>query len=118
MPSRHLLKKRRIDFDKRCRKHRRRPSIIFSQRSLHSENLDKNLWLETHVWHAKRMQMKNIWGFRLSTNNNGRGKRSIGKSLRNSCILHDSSYMRPIQLTGNIANIKELIEQFVVSPSY
>jgi hypothetical protein len=22
-------------------------------------------WLETHIWHAKRMHMKNIWGYRL-----------------------------------------------------
>lgn len=22
-------------------------------------------WLETHIWHAKRMKMENMWGFRL-----------------------------------------------------
>ena len=22
-------------------------------------------WLETHIWHAKRMHMKNVWGYRL-----------------------------------------------------
>jgi hypothetical protein len=25
---------------------------------------DKN-WLETHLWHAKRMHMENMWGYRL-----------------------------------------------------
>jgi ribonuclease P/MRP protein subunit POP1 len=23
------------------------------------------MWLETHVWHAKRMHMKKIWGYSL-----------------------------------------------------
>jgi hypothetical protein len=22
-------------------------------------------WLETHIWHAKRMKMENMWGYRL-----------------------------------------------------
>jgi tRNA G37 N-methylase Trm5 len=22
-------------------------------------------WLETHVWHAKRMKMENVWGYRI-----------------------------------------------------
>lgn len=22
-------------------------------------------WLETHLWHAKRMHMENLWGYRL-----------------------------------------------------
>jgi hypothetical protein len=22
-------------------------------------------WLETHIWHAKRMKMENLWGYRL-----------------------------------------------------
>lgn len=25
---------------------------------------DKN-WLETHLWHAKRMKMETMWGYRL-----------------------------------------------------
>jgi len=25
----------------------------------------KILWLETHIWHAKRMHMENLWGYRL-----------------------------------------------------
>ncbi|EEB90981.1 hypothetical protein MPER_10737 [Moniliophthora perniciosa FA553] len=23
-------------------------------------------WLETHIWHAKRMKMENMWGYRLT----------------------------------------------------
>jgi hypothetical protein len=31
---------------------------------LHSILGDKK-WLETHLWHAKRMHMENMWGYRL-----------------------------------------------------
>jgi hypothetical protein len=26
---------------------------------------DDKTWLETHLWHAKRMKMSNMWGYRL-----------------------------------------------------
>ena len=27
--------------------------------------LEDKKWLETHLWHAKRMRMENMWGYRL-----------------------------------------------------
>lgn len=30
----------------------------------HVTSEDK-VWLETHIWHAKRMHMENLWGYRL-----------------------------------------------------
>ena len=27
--------------------------------------LEDKKWLETHLWHAKRMHMKKMWGYRL-----------------------------------------------------
>jgi len=27
--------------------------------------LGEKLWLETHIWHAKRMKMETLWGYRL-----------------------------------------------------
>jgi len=27
-------------------------------------------WLETHIWHAKRMKMENMWGYRLVRTDN------------------------------------------------
>lgn len=29
-------------------------------------------WLETHIWHAKRMHMREAWGFMLPTRSNRR----------------------------------------------
>jgi len=52
----------------------RTESFLRRQRSIHSSSTtsaftdcysgDKT-WLETHIWHAKRMHMNNIWGYRL-----------------------------------------------------
>jgi len=41
--------------------------IIFSTIRLPSHfNVSGNrIWLETHLWHAKRMHMDNLWGYRL-----------------------------------------------------
>lgn len=27
-------------------------------------------WLETHIWHAKRMYMKDMWGFKIPFKSN------------------------------------------------
>lgn len=27
--------------------------------------IEDKTWLETHLWHAKRMHMNNLWGYRL-----------------------------------------------------
>lgn len=27
--------------------------------------LGDKIWLETHIWHAKRMKMETLWGYRL-----------------------------------------------------
>lgn len=39
-----------------------RVSRIFSLLTL---LVDDKRWLETHIWHAKRMKMENMWGYRL-----------------------------------------------------
>lgn len=30
-----------------------------------SASAEDKTWLETHLWHAKRMHMDNMWGYRL-----------------------------------------------------
>jgi ribonuclease P/MRP protein subunit POP1 len=38
--------------------------ILSPVSSVHMTSGDKK-WLETHLWHAKRMRMENMWGYRL-----------------------------------------------------
>jgi ribonuclease P/MRP protein subunit POP1 len=46
---------------------RQRSFISFSAIRLrsHFNVLGNKVWLETHLWHAKRMHMENLWGYRL-----------------------------------------------------
>ena len=50
--------------------------------------------LETHVWHAKRFEMRTRWGFSLPESRPGRrrGYRSTSRWVRDACAVHDGSY--------------------------
>lgn len=41
-----------------CRAHRSRPHS-------NPHPAEDKTWLETHIWHSKRMIMENMWGYRL-----------------------------------------------------
>ena len=50
--------------------------------------------LETHVWHAKRFEMRTMWEFALPESRPGRrrGWRSTSRWVRRACVVHDASY--------------------------
>ena len=47
---------------KRSRRHRRRPSNL---RQEYQRRQGKHVWLETHLWHAKRFKMAELWGHKI-----------------------------------------------------
>ena len=47
-------------------------------------------WLETHIWHAKRMHMVDLFGFRLAEKNAGKGVRAAYRAVQHGCLLHVS----------------------------
>ncbi|KJE94664.1 hypothetical protein CAOG_05277 [Capsaspora owczarzaki ATCC 30864] len=57
-------------------------------------------WLETHVWHAKRMKMADQWGFRLALRSAQRGMRATHRATLHSVTAHDASYHGIIELAG------------------
>ncbi|TFY75477.1 hypothetical protein EWM64_g8533 [Hericium alpestre] len=59
-----------------------------------NRQVDKK-WLESHIWHAKRMKMENMWGYRLALHGS---------------ILHDASYWSLIQIAGPEHVLKALLE--------
>ncbi|KZT73935.1 POP1-domain-containing protein [Daedalea quercina L-15889] len=61
--------------------------------------IDKT-WLETHIWHAKRMHMKNIWGYRLAVEPTEKSFRPSHRASVHGSILHDASYLALIELIG------------------
>lgn len=40
----------------------RRPGYLLRD---YERRQKKNVWLETHIWHAKRFKMVNLWGYKI-----------------------------------------------------
>eukprot|EP00903_Cladosiphon_okamuranus_P012367 g11592.t1 len=108
---------------RRCRKHRRRPTALLKMHCPHAargegegeDGVDECVragrggdagkkhspprWLETHIWHAKRMHMKEAWGFILPAESN-RGPRAATEAASKHCTLQDMTFLRPLELLG------------------
>ncbi|XP_074510658.1 ribonucleases P/MRP protein subunit POP1 [Sebastes fasciatus] len=60
----------------------------------------KNVWLETHIWHAKRFHMVKKWGYCLGVRATYKCYRSSYRAMSNHCLLQDLSYYCCIELQG------------------
>jgi ribonuclease P/MRP protein subunit POP1 len=47
---------------KKNRPHKRRPKYILQD---YARRQKEHKWLETHIWHAKRMKMTALWGYKI-----------------------------------------------------
>lgn len=109
----------------RCRQESRNRSITMKLHSisdLESDHLSSltnqkltTRWLETHYWHRKRFFMKLCWGYCLPFHHKARGKKFLHSAVETSAVIHDSSYIRPIEISGCPVHIAELLRQFTVS---
>jgi ribonuclease P/MRP protein subunit POP1 len=62
-------------------------------------------WLETHIWHAKRAKMADLWGFRLALHPNEKCLRSclraaLSEDPAAAPFLHDASYEAALEVAG------------------
>jgi Ribonucleases P/MRP protein subunit POP1 len=111
----------------RCRRERRNRCLLRDLHCIHTleanefslKDDQKALprWLETHFWNRKRFVTKLCWGYCLPTRHKARGKRFVQSALKDSAVIHDSSYIRPIQIVGYSRNIHQLLRQITVSLS-
>ncbi|KAJ8455266.1 hypothetical protein ONZ51_g12543 [Trametes cubensis] len=67
-------------------------------------------WLETHIWHAKRMHMDNMWGYRLAITPTEKSFRPSHRASVHGSIIHDASYYATIELEGPEDILKAIIE--------
>ncbi|KAK3822612.1 MAG: ribonucleases P/MRP protein subunit POP1-domain-containing protein [Benniella sp.] len=84
-------------------RYKKRRSGTISQEYLRRQGSKR--WLETHIWHAKRMKMIDIWGYKLAEHSNEHNIKSAYKSSHHQCILQDSSYNGCLELTGSKKDI-------------
>ncbi|KAI7892348.1 NUC188 domain-containing protein [Mucor mucedo] len=66
-------------------------------------------WLETHMWHTKRMKMTDIWGHRIAARPNTKSVRVTYRSFTRLSIVHDASYMACIELAGHVDSIATVL---------
>ncbi|KAG6891353.1 hypothetical protein C0992_008468 [Termitomyces sp. T32_za158] len=68
------------------------------------------LWLETHIWHAKRMKMDNMWGYRLAVHPTEKSYRPSHRASVHGSIIHDASYHSIIELKGTETVLKRVLD--------
>ncbi|XP_062424310.1 ribonucleases P/MRP protein subunit POP1 [Rhea pennata] len=60
----------------------------------------KNIWLETHIWHAKRFHMIKKWGYCLADRPTEKSYRACYRAMTKHCLLQDLSYYCCLELNG------------------
>ncbi|NXL92404.1 POP1 protein, partial [Alectura lathami] len=81
----------------KCRKARRRHVNLVAE---FNRRQRKNIWLETHIWHAKRFHMVKKWGYCLGNSPTEKCYRACYRAMTNHCLLQDLSYYCCLDLTG------------------
>ena len=88
--------------------------------------IGEKAWLETHIWHAKRMKMTNLWGYRLvriyyllickgsyhylkAYTPTEKAFRPSYRASVHGALLHDASYHQTIELKGHFEALKAIL---------
>lgn len=86
------------------RKFRRRPLRLLEE---YNRRQKKFIWLETHIWHAKRFRMIEKWGYKLPFESYARTYRSCFRASATHCLLQDISYYICLEISGPESKIIE-----------
>ncbi|KAJ2384420.1 Ribonucleases P/MRP protein subunit pop1 [Coemansia sp. RSA 2611] len=70
-------------------------------------------WLETHVWHAKRMHMKEMSGVMVADSPNERSHRAAYRAAMEKTFVQDVSFYRTIEVAGSAEDIVRLVGRLV-----
>ncbi|XP_043972906.1 ribonucleases P/MRP protein subunit POP1 [Gambusia affinis] len=91
------LKKKKEPVKSKSRKARRRHGNLLME---FNRRQRKNIWLETHIWHAKRFHMVKKWGYCLGVRPTYKCYRPCYRAMSSHCLLQDLSYYCCIELKG------------------
>ncbi|KAL5293069.1 POP1 family protein [Megaselia abdita] len=94
------------------RKFRRKPSNLMKE---YTRRQRKNVWLETHIWHAKRFHMISKWGYKLPFASCDKTYRACYRASAKHCLLQDISFLNCIEIIGSLENIKTGFEKLTSS---
>ncbi|XP_014772211.1 ribonucleases P/MRP protein subunit POP1 [Octopus bimaculoides] len=79
------------------RKHRRQTNNLLAD---YNRRKRKQVWLETHIWHAKRFHMTKKWGYHLAKEPTCKTNRRTYNSIMKYCLLQDVSFLCCIEVSG------------------
>lgn len=85
------------------RKYRRKPQNLLAE---YQRRKRKNVWLETHIWHAKRFHMVDRWGYKIAHTSCDKTFRSSYRASARHCLMQDISYVGCIELNGPLERIR------------
>lgn len=92
------------------RKYRRKTSNLLIEYERRQKHF---IWLETHIWHAKRFKMKKLWGYKIPyTPNDKRYKASYRAAVKH-CLLQDISFYPCFELSGPFEILKSELAKLV-----
>ena len=86
------------------RKYRRKPSNLMQEYTRRSK---KNIWLESHIWHAKRYHISDLWGYKIPFAPCDKRYRASYKAASKHCLLQDISYNGAIEISGPFTVLKK-----------
>lgn len=66
------------------RKYRRRPSNLLQE---YNRRQKLFVWMETHIWHAKRFHMVEKWGYKIPNFPNDKSFRACYRATSSHCFI-------------------------------
>lgn len=94
------------------RRYRRKPSNLMKE---YVRRQQKNVWMETHIWHAKRFHMEDLWGYKIPVAPCDKRFRAAYKATSSHCLAQDISYIGCIQIYGPFEVLKEKLSRLTSS---
>ncbi|XP_030563272.1 ribonucleases P/MRP protein subunit POP1 [Drosophila novamexicana] len=85
------------------RKYRRRAKNLLREYLRRQRN---HIWLETHIWHAKRFHMIDRWGYRLAYASCDKTYRACYRASSEHCLVQDISFYSCVQLEGSLDRLR------------
>ena len=70
-------------------------------------------WLETHLWHAKRFHMGELWGWKVPLAPTMKQTRNLIRMTADSCTLRDISYYAIVSLSSEHSVLLSRVVEYV-----
>ncbi|KAJ6243291.1 ribonucleases p/mrp protein subunit pop1 [Anaeramoeba flamelloides] len=94
----------------KSRQSRRKPNNMLKEYERRSK---KHVWLETHIWHAKRMHMHQLFGYKLAYRTNEKLLRGCYKLAARSSVIYDESYYQCYECVARQQNLITFFSQLI-----